>query len=327
MIFRSVAVLAGTVSLVFAAAFLYIDRDLAEQILPAEFECLSREDGEFSKKELVVKNLYGIGLSYAKHINETASNFDPKSGPPIFRKARLSLLNGGGNVAMPSITDLANKAEILEPGLNQKLQEQQIELSVLMDYEAELAFVLLDDVTEDDLRDKNFSPRLGYFLANDLSARSIAILGEGQSNRYEYWGSSKSFKGFTPISTRVWIPFVTNPSAIPCVTLLTNVNGEIRQRESTTNLIYRPVDMLRFIKRKYPSGDFSQGNVILTGTPGGVTLNTPRWKARVADILGLNRFQKLKTVQGSAMAKRFMKIGDEVTVSAEWLGEVSVTID
>jgi len=327
VIFRFVTVLVGAVSLVFVAGFLYIDRDLAEQINPADFECLSREDGEFSKKDLVVKSLYGIGLSYARHINETASNFDPKSDPPIFRKARLSLLNGGGRVAMPSITDLANTVESLEPGLNQKLQEQQIELSVLMDYEAELAFVLLDDITEDDLRDKNFSPRVGYFVANDLSARSIAILGEGQPNRYEYWGLSKSFQGFTPISTRVWIPSVANPNAIPCVTLLTNVNGEIRQRESTSNLIYRPVDMLRFIKRKYPSGDFSQGNVILTGTPGGVTLNTPRWKARMADILGLNRFQKLKTIQGSAMAKRFMKVGDEVTVSAEWLGGASVTIE
>ena len=325
--FRPVAVLAGAISLAFVAAFLYIDRDLAEQILPADFECLSREDGAFSKKELVVKNIYGVGLSYAKHINETASNFDPKSAPPIFRKARLSLLNGGGNVAMPSITELANKTDILEPGLNQKLQEQQIELSVLMDYEAELAFVLLDDVTEDDLLDKNFSPRVGYFVANDLSARSIAILGEGQSNRYDYWGLSKSFLGFTPISTDVWIPFSTNPNAIPCVTLLTDVNGEILQRESTSNLIYRPIDMLKFIKQKYPSDDFSKGNVILTGTPGGVTLSTPRWKARMADLLGFNRFQKLKTVQASAMAKRFMKIGDEITVSAEWLGGVSVTID
>lgn len=327
MKFGFFAVLTGTVGLAFTAAFLYLDRELAEPILPADFQCLSGADGEFLKKELEINNLFGIGLSYAKHINETASDFDSELDPPIFRKARISVLNGGGNVSVPSTADLHRRAENLEPELNQKLQEQEIELSALMDYEAELAFVLLEDVTDNDLRDKDFSPRIGYFVANDLSARSIAILGEGQSNRYEYWGASKSFKGFTPISTGVWVPFSTNTSAIPCVMLMTHVNGEVRQNENTSNLIYRPVDMLRFIKRKYPSDELLQGHVVLTGTAGGVTLNTPRWKSRIANILGFSRFQKLKTVQGGAMAERFMKAGDQVTVSAEWLGGVSVIID
>lgn len=36
-------------------------------------------------------------------------------------------------------------------------------------------------------------------MTNYLSARSIAILGEGQANRYDYWGAAKSFPGLTPI--------------------------------------------------------------------------------------------------------------------------------
>ena len=36
-------------------------------------------------------------------------------------------------------------------------------------------------------------------MTNDLSARSIAILGEDQANRYDHWGASKSYPGFTLI--------------------------------------------------------------------------------------------------------------------------------
>ena len=71
-------------------------------------------------------------------------------------------------------------------------------------------------------------------MANDLSARSIAILGEDQKNRYEYWGASKSYPGFTPISDHIWGPNNHLPDAIPCVTLQTLVDGELRQNENTT---------------------------------------------------------------------------------------------
>jgi hypothetical protein len=66
--------------------------------------------------------------------------------------------------------------------------------------------------------------------------------------------------------------------------------------------------------------------MILTGTPGGVTFNIPRWKARLANIIGLDRFQKLAISQNNNNAEKYLNVGNEVGGSAEWLGSVVITI-
>jgi len=121
------------------------------------------------------------------------------------------------------------------------------------------------------------------------------------------------------------VPNTHLANAIPCVNLQTYVNGKLRQNESTQNLIYTPSDMLRFIHKKYPAESMSKGDIILTGTPSGVILNVPRWKSRLAKIIGLDRFQKLAINQKNNSAKKFIKAGDTVDISAEWLGDVSAT--
>lgn len=312
--------------LLLALGYLYLDRGLEHEIHPANFTCLESDHGDFISEPIQFNNIYGIGLAYAKHINETASSFDPTLGAPIFRKHTASLIKGNNDVAIPSQSKLLIAAEKLEPGISEKLSDNDIELLALLDYEVELAFVLLDSITLKDLENPNFSPNIGFLVTNDVSARSLAILGEGQVNRYDYWGVSKSFPGFTPINGKVWVPNENLPNAIPCVTLETYVDGELRQNENTRNLIYTPADMLRFIKKKYASLPLDKGDVILTGTPGGVTLHIPRWKARLAEIIGLDRFKKLAINQKESSAKKFLKAGSEVRVSADWLGTVSVTI-
>lgn len=312
--------------LLFPLFYFYLDRELAQEIQPARFTCLDSEYGSFSHEKVQYKNIYGIGLAYAKHINETASNFDPSLDPPIFRKHALSIVKGDSEVTIPKQNELLMAAKQLDPGIAKTLLEKDIELLALLDYEAELAFVLLDSITAKDLEDPDFSPKIGFFVTNDLSARSIAILGEDQVNRYDYWGASKSFPGFTPINGQVWVPNKHLPNAIPCVTLQTHVDGELRQKENTRNLIYTPKDMLRFIQKKYASTPMNKGDVVLTGTPGGVIFHVPRWKARLAKILELNRFQKLAISQKESSAEKYLKAGNEVLISAEWLGTIRVTI-
>ncbi len=306
--------------------YLYLDRGLNQEIQPAQFTCLTPEQGSFSGDSIEYKNIYGIGLAYAKHINETASSFDPGSAPPVFRKLASSLVKGDSKVAIPTQSELLMAVEKLEPGIGNTLKEKEISLLSLLDYEAELAFVLLEGITAKDLANPNFAPKIGFLVANDVSARSIAILGEGQANRYDYWGASKSHPGFTPVNSNIWVPNTYLPDAIPCVTLQTHVNGEIRQNENTRNLIYTPTEMLRFIQKKYPASPMTKGDIILTGTPGGVTLNVPRWKARLAKLINLDRFQKLKISQKKSSASKFLKAGNNVRISAEWLGAVSVAV-
>jgi 2-keto-4-pentenoate hydratase/2-oxohepta-3-ene-1,7-dioic acid hydratase in catechol pathway len=310
----------------FTLFYFYLDRGLSQEIKPASFTCLKSEHGDFSQEKLEYKKIYGIGLVYAKHINETASDFDPSVGPPVFRKHILSLAKGAGSVAIPTPSQLLIATEQLELGITKTLLDKDIELSALLDYEAELAFVLLDNITAKDLENPDFSPKIGFLVTNDLSARSVAILGEGQSNRYDYWGASKSYPGFTPINGKVWVPKKHSPNTIPCVTLTTHVDGDLRQKENTRNLIYTPKEMLGFIQKKYSLTQMHKGDIVLTGTPGGVIFNIPRWKSRLATILELDRFQKLEINLKENSVKKFLKAGNEVIISAEFLGTVSATI-
>ncbi len=309
-----------------ATVFLYLNRGLSNPIEPASFRCLDPAQGEFVTDAVALRNIYGVGLSYAKHINETASAFDIDLDPPVFAKSSQSVAQDGSLVALPGHAHLQRALESLEPGIGQTLEASNQHLHALLDHEVELAFVLLDDVSPEQLAAADFVPALGFTVANDLSARSIAILGEGQPNRYDYWGVSKSFAGFTPISQPLWVPHMYEPDAIPCIELRTEVNGEVRQLERSDNLIYTPVEMLRAIHRKFPDRALQAGDIVLTGTPGGVIFNTPRWKVRLAEWLGLDRWQKLALTQTETRVKSFLQPGDQVRVSAEWLGEVTVTI-
>jgi len=259
-------------------------------------------------------------------INETASDFDPQGDPPVFIKATQSITKNGSTVKIPSQETMLDALAQLEPGISEQVNQQVAILPALLDYEVELGFVLLEDIPWENLKNEQYAPKIGFFIGNDLSARSLAVLGEGQANRYDYWGASKSFLGFTPISEKVWIPNEFNPNSLPCIMLETLVNGEVRQHQMTSDLIYTPLQMLQAIHRKYPNNLLQKGDMVLTGTPGGVAMSAPRWLVRLAGIIGLDRFKKLGSLTSEESIAKFLKNGDKVLVKGEGLGSVEVKI-
>jgi len=302
----------------------YLFRPLAQKPTPARLHCYDVAQGSYVPLE-APPDAFGIGLSYAAHIEETASTFDPNASPPIFRKDPSALVRADSTVMMPSAEQIREAAEALEPGLGQALLQAHPEFSPLLDYEVEMGFVLLEDIAPASLEDPDFAPSLGFFIANDVSARTLALLGEGRPNRFDYWGVSKSFPGFMPAAHQAWVPNETKPNGVPCVVIETRVNGEVRQRQSTDDLIYTPAQMLRFIQAKYPDARLHKGTIVLTGTPGGVALTVPRWLVRLGNLIGMSRFKKLATkLDGDT--SRFLKPGDRVVTQGEGLGKVSITI-
>jgi len=290
--FQVVAIAGIVVLIALLALGYYLLRPLAHKPVPAGLHCYDIAQGSYVPLE-APPDAFGIGLSYAAHIEETASTFDPNASPPIFRKDPSALVRTDATVIMPSTKQIREAAEALEPGLGQALLQECPEVSPLLDYEVEMGFVLLEDLSPAALGDPEFAPQIGFFIANDVSARSIAILGEGRPNRFDYWGVSKSFPGFMPVADRAWIPNEAEPNGVPCVIIETRVNGEVRQRQSTDDLIYTPAQMLRFIHAKHPDARLHKGTFVLTGTPGGVALSTPRWLVRLGNLIGLSRFKKL----------------------------------
>ena len=310
---------------------IYLLRPLEHEPRPADFQCLALDGGRFepftpeaTEREPTV---IGVGLSYSKHLNETASSFDPASGPPVFRKDARPLAAKSGAVRMPQAEELLAAMEAFEPGLADLAHKARggRDLPALLDYETELGFVLLEDIPAGRLADPSFAPALGFFLANDLTARTVAIMGEGQPNREDYWGVAKSFPGFLPVADQVWIAKKRPVAGIPCVTLETLVNGQRRQQESTANMIYTPEDMLRAIDKKFPRQPLKRGDLVLMGTPGGVALATPRWLARLSALVGMDRFGKLNAILRRDRSA-FLSAGDVVIVRGEGLGAVETRV-
>ncbi|VAV93333.1 Fumarylacetoacetate hydrolase family protein [hydrothermal vent metagenome] len=299
-------------------------KPLDHEPVPAKFTCLNLGEGEHILSPELSGRVYGVGLSYAGHIKETASDFSPDIAPPIFVKAPHSILRDGGKVAVPSSQEIFAALDRLEPGLGGKLEAIYPKMPAMLDYEVELGFVLLEDVSSQQLNDDSFIPKIGFTIVNDLSARSLIFMGEGQKNRYDYWGLSKSFPGFTPLTDSLWVPSTHKPDAIPCVTLETKVNGETRQQQTTANIIYTPKQMLGFITDKYPDQPLRKGDMIATGTPAGVIMSTPVWLVRLSSILDLGRFAKLDAVIDR---KGFLTAGDKVVTSGEGLGGFSVVLE
>ncbi len=299
----------------------YLFRPLRHHPQPAAFVCLNEADGKFSSLPLRPKHIFGIGLSYAQHIDETAHEFDPQGGPAVFIKDRRSLKPGGGETEIPGMSDLLEAAAGVDATLRKTLREKFQDFPPLMDYEAELGFTLLENISDDELHDPSYIPKLGFLIANDLSARALQVLGEGMPNRLEYWGMSKSLEDFLPTSKKVWVPNEHVADAIPCITLETRVNGEIRQSAKTNNMIYTPRQMLIAARATYPQLPLLKGDIVIMGTPGGIALSAPRFKARLAELFRFSRFTKLRFILKGDQSK-FLKPGDKVTVSGGWFGEI-----
>jgi len=69
-----------------------------------------------------------------------------------------------------------------------------------------------------------------------------------------------------------------------------------------------------------------KGDIVLTGTPGGVILNVPRWKMRLSKMLNISRFQKLKSLTSPSNSAKFLAPGDKVSVEGCGLGKVEIVI-
>jgi len=256
--------------------------------------------------------IYGIGLSYAEHIIEVGSTWDPDTPAPVFKKAMESL-NTGQTIIYPDRAAFLTMAETVEPGLARVLEERFPYINPLLDYEVELAMVLLEPYDRSRRYDPSYLPKLGFVLAADFTARSFMVLGEDKPNQTDYWGAAKSFPGFSVVGSKMWVPKTFANDRVVNVSLETWVNGRQRQNGNTADRVYSTKQMLGFIADKFPADPLQAGTVIMTGTPPGVAFRVPGWKRALAKILDLNRFTLLDMViDGNDDNPDFLMPGDIV---------------
>jgi 2-keto-4-pentenoate hydratase/2-oxohepta-3-ene-1,7-dioic acid hydratase in catechol pathway len=130
-------------------------------------------------------------------------------------------------------------------------------LSMQVDYEAELGVVIgrpTRNVAVDDALDHV----LGYMCLNDVSARDLQVR-DGQ------WTRAKSLDTFCPMGPwLVTADEVPDPSALR---VRCRVNGEARQDASTAELVHGVAELIAYCSQSFT---LEPGDVIATGTPGGV---------------------------------------------------------
>lgn len=183
----------------------------------------------------------GIGLNYIDHCRE--ANMAVPEEPVIFTKYSTSVTGPYDDVQW--YKDVCQN----------------------VDYEVELGVIIgkpASRVAKEDALDYV----LGYTVVNDVSARDLQLGGAGQ------WDIGKSLDTFCPYGPAIITSSeVENPHNLD---LRLTVNGKIRQKSNTSNLIFKIPELIAYLSKGIT---LLPGDLIATGTPFGVAMGMehPSW--------------------------------------------------
>ena len=182
------------------------------------------------------KNIFGIGLNYVEHVEESSRTLDtsadlPKQ-PVIFSKPPTTVVGPGDAIEH-----------------NEKITQQ-------LDWEVELAAIIgtrAQRVEEKDALNYVF----GYSVMIDMSARDCRRAGQ--------WIYSKGQDTYAPFG-----PCVVTADEIPdpqTLDLWLTVNGEMKQKSNTKFMLFNVAHLVSDISQGIT---LEPGDIIATGTPAGV---------------------------------------------------------
>jgi 2-keto-4-pentenoate hydratase/2-oxohepta-3-ene-1,7-dioic acid hydratase in catechol pathway len=172
-----------------------------------------------------------VGVNYNDHIGE--SGLKKPTYPEIFGRFASSLVAHGDAILRPRE-------------------------STALDYEAELA-VVIGRGGRRISRDRALDHVAGYALFNDASIRDFQL-------RTPQWTIGKNFNG-----TGAFGPWLVTPDAVPPgaggLRIQGRLNGQVMQDSNTDLLVFGVAALIELIS---VAMSLEPGDVIITGTPGGV---------------------------------------------------------
>jgi acylpyruvate hydrolase len=157
-------------------------------------------------------------------------------------------------------------------------------VSEQLDYEAEFAFVIgkrARNVAQADA----LQYVAGYTIVNDVTYRDI-------QRRTLQWLQGKTVEGSAPMGP--WLVTADELQDPAGLEVILTVNGEQRQRSNTANLVFSVPYLVEFLSGLMT---LEPGDVILTGTPGGVGVaRDPQVFLQDGDIVRIE-IEKLGTLE------------------------------
>ena len=174
----------------------------------------------------------------------------------------------------------------------------------LLDYEVELGLVIgteicgPETITADRIDD--FVGAL--VIANDVSARDIQVP-EGQFYK------GKSFRSFTPVGPYLVLLEPGDAEHLMDLELSLWVDGARRQHACLTDMIFKPAQTLTELSAVM---DLHAGDLILTGTPGGVALQPPGAMLQKIAALMSPAARNRAFISGQLKRGGYLQAGDTV---------------
>lgn len=280
-------VLKGEMIQPFAKGVYQLKHVLAKKHLAAAGTIAKNSDlGTVKLSEVTVLNpvtrptrLLALGVNYASHRDEVSADQLPET--LFFRKDESSMISATDDILWP-------------------------EGCQLLDYEVEMGMVMKKAISKKmELTPDNIGEYVaGVVLANDMSPRDFQLAApHGQ------WYVGKSWRYMCPMGPYIHIFEEGEAAKLHDLTIKLWVNDDLRQDAHTSDLITGPELALT---RASKFVDLAPGDVILTGTPGGVALQLPS-KAALKKAQALSPGERIKRfVEGQLASGRFLKNGDIV---------------
>ncbi|MDR6438706.1 acylpyruvate hydrolase [Paenarthrobacter nicotinovorans] len=191
---------------------------------------LSTEEADFAPVVPRPGKIICVGLNYRDHILEMGRELPEY--PTLFAKFSDSLIGAHDDIVLP-------------PG------------SSSIDWEGELAVFIGTSVSRaDEAQARNAVA--GFAVANDVSARDF-------QRRTPEWLQGKTFDRTTPLGP--YLVTVDETGTEPDLDISCAVDGITKQHSRTSELVFGPLALIQYISA---ITTLRPGDVILTGTPGGV---------------------------------------------------------
>jgi len=171
-----------------------------------------------------------VGLNYRNHILEMGRELPDH--PTLFAKYASSLVGAHDEIVLPRV-------------------------SAQVDWEAELAVVIGAPARHVSV---GAAPDAiaGYSVLNDVSVRDY-------QNRTLQWLQGKTFESSTPLGPE--LVTLDELAGVDGLELTCEVNGELVQKAVTSDLVFPPAVLVSYLSDIFT---LQPGDVIATGTPGGV---------------------------------------------------------
>lgn len=219
------------------------------------------------------------GANYRQHMIDSGMDPDAKHFNMLFTKSSASIHAPSGHIVKPRHVQL-------------------------LDYEIELTLVLGKstdcpvDVTSSNLHEYV----AGICIGNDVSARDVQI-------PQMQFHKGKSYRTFCPLGPVLCLLDKDELHYLDEMQLKLTVNGQIRQNDSSANLVFKPAETLAEYSQIV---DFAPGDVLMTGTPSGCALGFP--STSVVKMSGLlpeaTKWELF--LKSQKRRTQYLKVGDRV---------------